>query len=335
MRGIKLRAPGGLESLAVSDLPDPGLPGPGEIRVRVEASSLNYHDWRVCSEVEPTFFGRIPMADGAGTVEAVGEGVTEFAVGDTAVSTFLPLWQEGRPQFAHMKVIPGDTVDGFACEHVVYPAHWFTLAPAGWSASEAATLPTAAVTAWRALIDDGGLRPGATVLLLGTGGVSIFALQFAKALGAKVIITSSSDEKLARAAELGADHMINYHSTPDWSARVLEITGGQGADHVIETGGAQSLEHSIHAARDGGHVALIGALTGHAVAAPIGLVMRKHLRLQGVVVGSRQHQRDMVATIEALGLRPVIDHVFALDQLADAFRHEKAGGHFGKLCVLC
>lgn len=335
MRGIRLKAPGGLASLAVTELADPGRPGPGEVRVRVHASSLNYHDWRVCSEIEPTFFGRIPIADGAGVVEAVGEGVRDFAAGDAVISIFLPHWQEGRPQLRHMQAIPGDTVDGYACESVVRPAAWFTRAPAGWSHAEAATLPTAAVTAWRALVEDGGLRAGATVLALGTGGVSIFALQFAKALGARVIITSSSDDKLARAVALGADHAINYRTTPDWGARVLELTQGEGADHVIETGGAGSLDQSIHAARDGGHVALIGALTGHAVAAPIALVMRKHLRLQGVVVGSRQHQQAMVAGIEALRIRPVIDRVFTLEELAEGFRYEKAGSHFGKLCVLC
>lgn len=258
----------------------------------------------------------------------------EFAVGDAVISLFLPRWQEGRPAFRHMEVIPGDTVDGYACEYVVRPTEWFTRAPAGWSHVEAATLPTAAVTAWRALVEDGSLRAGGTVLLLGTGGVSIFALQFAKALGAKVIITSSSDEKLRRAAELGADHGINYRTTPDWAAQVMALTDGRGADHVIETGGAESLEQSIDAARDGGHIALIGALTGHPVAAPIGVVMRKHLRLQGVVVGSRAHQQAMVEAIEALRLRPVVDRVFTLDELGDGFRYEKAGSHFGKLCVL-
>jgi len=334
MRGITLQAPGGLDALAIRETSDPGPPGPGEVRVRVRASSLNYHDWRVCSTVQnPAFYGIVPMADGAGVVEAVGEGVREFVVGDMVISVFLPMWQEGRPRMDHMKVIPGDTVDGYACEYVVRPADWFTRAPAGWSAVEAATLPTAGVTAWRALIEDGALRAGATVLTLGTGGVSLFALQFAKALGAKVVITSSSDEKLERARAFGADHTINYRTTTDWATEVVSLTGGRGADHVLEMGGADTLEQSVLAARDGGHIALIGALTGHAVQAPIGLVMRKHVNLQGVVVGSRMHQQSMVDAIEALGLRPVVDKVFGLDELADAFRFEKAGRHFGKVCV--
>ncbi|MGE4432257.1 MAG: NAD(P)-dependent alcohol dehydrogenase [Sphingobium sp.] len=333
MRGIRIGDPGGPATLQVRALPIPPPPGPGEIAVRLAATSLNYHDWRVCSDDSDTFAGRIPMADGAGVVEAIGAGVDEFRVGDRVISVFLPDWQHGRPAFQHMRTIPGDTVDGYACEQVVRPATWFTHAPRDWSLEEAATLPTAALTAWRALMEDGGLQPGATVLALGTGGVSIFALLFARAMGARVILTSSSDAKLERARALGADQVVNYRATPDWGAEVLRLTDGRGADHVIETGGAATLGQSVQAARDGGHIALIGALSGHATEAPISLVMRKHLRLMGVVVGSRAQQQAMVEAIDATGIRPVIDRVFPLKQLAEAFQFERAGGHFGKICI--
>jgi NADPH:quinone reductase-like Zn-dependent oxidoreductase len=198
MKAIVLHAPGGLERLELVDIPDPGVPGPGEIRVRLHASSLNYHDYGVVSGRMPTEERRIPMSDGAGVVEAVGEGVTEFKAGDPVVSCFFPGWLEGPPPIGNFSTVPGDGVDGYAREAVVRPATWFTRAPEGFSHAEAATLTTAGLTAWRALVVNGGLKAGDVVLVLGTGGVSIFALQLAKAMGATIIATSSSDEKLER-----------------------------------------------------------------------------------------------------------------------------------------
>jgi len=333
MKAVTLGTPGGLDRLKLVDKPEPQAPAVGEIRVRVHASSLNYHDYRVVLGGIPTSDGRVPMADGAGVVEAVGQGVTEFAVGDHVVSCFFPQWQDGSPAVGDFATVPGDGVDGYAREIVVRPASWFTRSPQGFSHAEAATLTTAGLTAWRALVVDGGLKPGDTVLVLGTGGVSIFALQFAKRMGATVIATSSSDEKLKRVRALGADHTINYKTEPKWGDAVRQWTGGRGVDHVIEVGGPGTLPQSIAAVRIGGHIALIGALTGRSGETPIAALFLKQVQLQGLIVGSRRHQQEMVRAIDATGLRPVIDRTFGLEAIADAFRYEESGKHFGKICL--
>jgi NADPH:quinone reductase-like Zn-dependent oxidoreductase len=333
MKAIQLRAPGGLERLELVDLPDPGTPGPGQIRVRIHASSLNYHDLGVVSGNMPSADRRIPMADGAGVVEAVGTGVSEFAIGDHVVSTFFPNWLNGDPVAGDFSTVPGDGVDGYAREWEVAEATAFTHAPHGWSHAEAATLTTSGLTVWRALVVNGGLKAGDTVLVQGTGGVSVFALQVAKALGATVIATSSSDQKLERARQLGADHLVNYRREPEWAKPVLEITGGRGVDHVVEVGGPGTLAQSIQAARVGGHIALIGVLTGAAGPVPTaGLTVRQQ-RLQGLIVGSRQHQKDLVRALDVLAIRPVIDKSLPLANLSEAFRLQQAGGHFGKICL--
>ena len=333
MKSVRLRSPGGLDNLQPFDTEPARDPGPGEVRVRLAASSLNYHDYGVASRPGWQADGRIPMSDGAGTVEAVGPGVAEFAVGDRVVSTFFPTWEDGPATISDFATVPGDGVDGYAREGFTGPAACFTLAPRGYSHAEAATLTTAGLTAWRALVVDGGLKGGDTVLVLGTGGVSVFALQFAKAMGATVIATSSSDAKLERVRALGADHAINYHAHPDWGARVRDWTGGRGVDHVVEVGGPGTLPQSIAAVRVGGHIALIGVLTGRAGEVPTGAFMLKQARLQGLIVGSRREQRDMVRAIDAIGLKPVIDRSFPLDGLADAFRHQESGAHFGKIVL--
>ncbi|TDO03464.1 MULTISPECIES: zinc-dependent alcohol dehydrogenase family protein [Halomonas] len=333
MKVVTLRQPGGLDQLDITDQAAPGEPGPDEIRVRIHASSLNYHDYGVVSGAMPAADGRIPMSDGAGVVEAVGENVEEFEVGDAVVSTFFPHWLDGPARIGDFTTVPGDGVDGYAREQVVRPAHWFTHAPSGYSYAEAATLTTAGLTAWRALVVDGGLKAGDTVLVLGTGGVSIFALQFAKMMGARVIATSSSDEKIERLKELGADYTLNYKAEPEWGKRVRELTERRGVDHVIEVGGPGTLPQSIDAVRIGGYISLIGVLTGRGGEIPTAKLMAKQARLQGLIVGSRNHQQEMVRGIEAGGLRPVIDRSFALDEIADAFRHQEAGRHFGKICL--
>ena len=229
--------------------------------------------------------------------------------------------------------MPGDGVDGYAREAVTCPATSFTLAPEDFSHAEAATLTTAGLTAWRALVVEGGLKAGDTVLVLGTGGVSIMALQFAKLMGATVIVTSSSDEKLIRAHALGADHTINYKAHEGWGTQVRDWTGGRGVDHVIEVGGPGTLPQSIMAVRVGGHIALIGVLTGRGGAVPTAALMVKQARLQGLIVGSRREQADMVRAIDATGFKPVIDRSFGLGKIAVAFRHQSSGGHFGKICL--
>jgi NADPH:quinone reductase-like Zn-dependent oxidoreductase len=333
MKAIALRSPAGLDRLELIDMPDPGPPGPGEIRVRLHASSLNYHDYLVASGRIRTADGRVPMSDGAGVVEAVGEGVTEFTVGDQVISRFFPEWHDGPPTVGDFSTVPGDGVDGYAREAAVRPATSFTRAPRSLSHAEAATLPTAGLTAWRALVVDGGLKAGDVVLALGTGGVSIFALQIAKMMGATVIATSSSDEKLERVRAMGADLTINYRQHDDWGARARDWSGGRGVDHVIEVGGPGTLAQSIAAVRVGGHISLIGVLTGLGGEVPTAALMAKQARLQGLIVGNRRHQVELVRAIDATGLRPVIDRSFALVEIADAFRHEESGAHFGKISL--
>ena len=299
MKAIQLHAPASLENLTLVDLPDPSAPGPGEIAVRLRASSLNYHDYAVVKGMIPTAENRVPMSDGAGDVTAVGEGVTGFAVGDLVVSTFFPDWIDGTPPEGGFQRVPGDGIDGYAVEQAVGPATSWTQAPEGYNAAEAATLTCAGLTAWRALFVDGDIKPGDTVLVQGTGGVSVFALQFAKAAGATVIATSSSDAKLERLKELGADHLINYKAVEAWGAKALELTAGKGVDCVVEIGGPGTLDQSMVACRIGAHIALIGVLTGFAGPVQTALLMAKNLRVQGLTVGSRQQQIDMIAAIDA------------------------------------
>jgi len=333
MKAMTVGSPASLESLAFAERPDPGEPGPGQIRVALHGSSLNYHDLGVVTGRMPAAPGRIALADAGGVVEAIGDGVTDFSVGDAVVSCFFPDWQDGHPTIGDFARTPGDGIDGFATEAAVAPATAFTHAPRGYDAVEAATITTAGLTAWRALVGDGGLKAGDVVLLLGTGGVSIWGLQIAKAMGATVVVTSSSDEKLERARGLGADHVVNYRSVPDWGIAVRDWTGGCGVDHVLELGGAGSLANSIAAVKVGGHIALIGTVTGIAGAVPTASLMAKQARLQGLIVGSRRQQQAFVRAIDAIGIRPVVDRRFSLAELPDAFRYQLTSGHFGKIGV--
>lgn len=301
--------------------------------MRIRASSLNYHDYAVVAGAMGPAEVRIPMADGAGEVIAVGRAVTEFAVGDRVVSTFFPNWQDGEPAEEGFSGTPGDGIDGFACEQVTKSVQSFTHAPKGYSHTQAATLTTAGVTAWRALFADGSLQPGETVLVQGTGGVSIFALQFAKLAGARVIATSSDDSKLARLEQLGADDLINYRAEPQWGERVRQMTGGRGVDHVVEVGGPETLLQSMIAARIRGHIALIGVLTGSSGSFPTGLALARQLRLQAMLVGSRRHQIETIRAIEATNLHPVIDRTFPLEEIVQAFQYQESGRHFGKICL--
>jgi NADPH:quinone reductase-like Zn-dependent oxidoreductase len=333
MKAIQVRLPATLDSLTLVDMPDPGTPGPGEIRVRIRASSLNYHDYAVVTGAIATADNRVPMSDGAGEVVAIGAGVTDFAVGDAVVSTFFPNWVDGQRRGSGFDAVPGDGVDGYAREDVVLSTAYFTHAPNGYSHAEAATLTCAGVTAWRALVVDGHLKAGDTVLVQGTGGVSIFALQIAKAMGATVVATSSSDEKLERLKALGADHLINYRTQEKWGKGVLAVTGGVGVDHVVEIGGSGTLDQSMVAARSGGHIAMIGVLSGYRSPVTTAMLMQKELRVQGLTVGSCRHQIDLIAAINATGIWPVLDRAFPLADLAAAFRHQESGTHFGKITV--
>jgi NADPH:quinone reductase-like Zn-dependent oxidoreductase len=327
-----VKAPGGLDNIVVESRAEP-LPGPGQILVRVRASSLNFHDLAVVSGMIKTADGRIPMSDGSGEVVGLGDGVSAIQVGDHVLSTFFPNWASGGPARQRLMGVPGDHVDGFAAEYVAMPATAFTRLPKGWSFAQAATLPCAALTAWRALMVEARIKPGDVVLTQGTGGVSIFALQFAKAAGATVIATSSSDEKLARLKALGADHLVNYKSDPKWGRSAAALAGGQGVDAIVEVGGPGTLSQSIQASRIGGHISLIGVLTGFAGEVPTALAMSKNVTIKGVTVGSCQDQLEMIAAIDANGIKPVIDSTFALDEIAAAFRHQVSQRHFGKICL--
>ncbi|MEZ0496962.1 NAD(P)-dependent alcohol dehydrogenase [Sphingomonas sp. IW22] len=333
MKAMTTGSPATLDTLRFTECDDPGQPGRGEIRVALHGSSLNFHDLGVVTGRMPASAGRVALADGGGVVEAVGDGVTEFAPGDQVVSCFFPDWQDGPATIGDFSRTPGDGIDGFATSHVVRPATAFTRAPRGFDHVEAATITTAGLTAWRALVGDGGLKAGDVVLLLGTGGVSIWGLQIAKAMGATAIVTSSSGEKLERARELGADHVVNYREVQDWGRAVQDWTGGRGVDHVLELGGAGTLPNSINAVRVGGHIALIGTVAGVVGDVPTAALMAKQARLQGLIVGSRRQQQDFVRAIETTGIRPIVDRRFPLAELPDAFRFQETAGHFGKIGV--
>jgi len=335
MKAIVVGTPAGINTLAVKELPDPGQPKAGQIRVALHATSLNFHDFLVANGTIPTEDGRVLMSDGAGVVEAVGEGVTEFMVGDHVVSCFFPQWIDGLPfnAVSNFHGTPGDGINGYATEYAVRSATAFTHVPRGWSHAEAATITTAGLTAWRALVVNGQLKAGDSVLVMGTGGVSIAALQIAKSMGARVIATTGSDKKFEQLRELGADHIINYRKTPDWGQHVLELTDGRGVDHIVEVGGAGTLTQSIKAAKVGSHIALIGVLTGFSGEMPTMELMSKQIRLQGLIVGNRRQQQEYVAALEQTGIRPIIHSSFPLEQLADAFRLQEHGEHFGKLVV--
>jgi NADPH:quinone reductase-like Zn-dependent oxidoreductase len=324
----------GLQHLKLAEV-DPPRPGPGEIVLDVKALSLNYRDLMVVKgwynpklELPAT-----PISDGAGVVAAVGEGVERVQVGDRVVSHFIAGWIDGPFKGEYVGTTLGTPRAGLAAEQVLLPAEAVLPLPAGYDFTQAATLPIAALTAWSALVTAGRLAGGQTVLSLGTGGVSIFALQLAKALGARVIITSSSDQKLARARELGADHTINYRTQPDWDRAVLEVTNRLGADVTVETGGAGTLNRSLNATRAGGVVAMLGALTGLQGKLDLAPVLMKRLHIAGIMVDSRAAFEAMIHFIEQHGIRPVIDRVFPFEQLPEAFRLMEAGGHFGKIVI--
>ncbi len=332
MQAITLKSPGGLEQLSLKSI-EPQPPGPGEIQVEVKASSLNFHDYVVVLGLLPTDDGRIPLSDGAGIVTAVGEGVSQFQAGDKVLSHFFPRWQDGRPSFERIQGVPGDNVDGFAADSVTAPANTFSRMPRNLDFAEAATLTCAGLTAWRALMVETHLCPGDWVLVQGSGGVSVFALQFAKMIGCRVIATSSSDNKLSRLKKLGADVLINYKKNPDWGDKVLEVTGGHGADLVVEVGGSGTIAQSVRAIAFDGCISMIGVLTGISGEVPTAELFQKNARIHGITVGSQQHQADMIAAVEANDMHPVIDSRYPLAQLAEAFRHQESQQHFGKICI--
>lgn len=324
----------GLEHLKLEEA-DPPRPGLGEVLIDIRAFSLNFRDLMVIKGLyNPRLkLPAVPISDGAGVVSAVGEGVTRVRVGDEVVSHFVSGWIDGPFKAEYAGTTLGLPMPGLAAEQVVLPADAIVPIPTGYDFKQSATLPIAALTAWSALVTEGNLQPGQTVLTLGTGGVSIFALQLAKATGATVIITSSSDEKIAKARELGADHGVNYRTNPDWHKEVLKLTDGLGADVTVETGGAGTLNNSMKATRAGGVIAMLGALTGLQGGVDLSLVLMKRLRIHGVLVDSRAAFEDMNRFIEQRSIQPVIDRVFPFENFPDALRLMESAAHFGKIVV--
>ena len=315
--------------------PDPH-PGPGEVRLAMRASALNYRDLLVPLHGYGSRMKALPLimlGDGVGVVDSVGEGVTRVRAGDRVCPLFFQSWMGGEPDRQRLSLSLGCELDGTMAEYLVLPENGVAPAPAHLDDAEAASLPTAAVTAWRALVTEGRVQPGESVLVQGTGGVSLFALQFAKLQGARVICTSSSDDKLARARTLGADATINYRANPDWGKRVRELAGGDGVDHIVEVGGEGTLPQSLRAVRPGGTISLIGVLAGGTMSAALGQIVTRHVRMQGITVGSADDFAAMTRAITQHHLRPVIDRIFAFEALRDALAYLASGRHCGKVCI--
>jgi NADPH:quinone reductase-like Zn-dependent oxidoreductase len=333
MKAYRLHEFSGPSGLKLEDIPNPA-PGPGEVLVRLRAISLNYRDLMMTKGVyNPKLkLPIVPVSDGAGEVVATGAGADRYKEGERVVVPFMPGWLEGPPDEEKARSALGGGGPGLLAEQAVIPAAALLPIPGHFSFEEAAALPCAGVTAWNAVVASGHIKPGDAVLVLGTGGVSLFALQFARLAGARVIATSGSDQKLARALQLGASDGINYKSTPEWDKRVRELTAGIGVDQVIEVGGAGTLPKSVRSVRLGGYIALIGVLSGLGEISPLPILM-KNIRVQGIFVGSRSMFQDMNRAIETSQLRPVIDRVFPFEQAVAALEHLEGGAHFGKVVV--
>lgn len=324
----------GIDSLELKDLPTPALQ-PGQVLIQVEAVSLNYRDLLVTlGHYNPKMhLPRIPASDGAGVVKAVGEGVTRVKPGDRVCGSFMQNWIDGRPTQDKIRGALGGDIDGMLAEEVVLHEQGLVKIPDYLSIEEASTLPCAALTAWNALVNAAHLTSGETVLIQGTGGVSIFALQFAKTMGARVLGTSGSYEKLERARKLGLDAGLNYRTQPEWAKWVIEHTNGQGADVIVEVGGAGTFSQSLAAVRIGGTVAQIGVLSQSTEPLHIPLILHKQVHIQGIYVGSRTQFEDMNRALEQNRIQPVIDNIYAFHDLPAALRHMQSATHFGKIVV--
>jgi NADPH:quinone reductase-like Zn-dependent oxidoreductase len=335
MRAYQLPKGGaGIETLGQVDRPDP-KPAYRQVLVKVKACSLNFRDLAIArgSYRMPVRENLIPLSDGAGEVIEIGPGVTRVKPGEHVAGNFFQRWSGGAPAADVHKSALGGGIDGMLGEYAVLDEDGVVKIPAHLSLQEGATLPCAAVTVWHAMIEHAKLKAGDTVLLQGTGGVSIFGLQFARAMGIAAIVTSSSDDKLKRAKTLGAAHGINYKTNPDWDKAAVEFTGGRGVDHVVEVGGAATLRRSFHAIRVGGKITLIGGLSGGASELNPGLIFARRANVQGISVGSTQMFMAMNRAIQLSAIKPVIDKVFAFDDAQAAYRHMASGAHFGKIVI--
>lgn len=331
MKAMVIRGEG-IDALEAEDRPAETL-GAEDVRIRMTATSLNYRDLATVMSGGRGATQLVPNSCGAGTVVEAGAAVTRVAVGDRVTPMFFQRWLAGPPTRQGLQSALGGAIDGCLREEMVLNQQGVTRIPEYMSDDEAATLPCAGLTAWRALVDEGNLRAGETVLVQGTGGVSIFAAQFAKLFGAEVIVTSSSDEKLERAKTLGADHTINYRTTPKWSEAARKITGGRGVDHIVEVGGADTLQQSIEAVALGGNIHIIGVLSGFVKDVMVASIFGANAKLHGITVGSRLMFEQMIRAMALHETRPVIDQTFGFDDSRAAFELMQRGGHFGKIVI--
>ncbi len=334
MKVFEIRDQWSLDNLQIGERPMPA-PGPGQVLLRMKAASLNWRDRIVPLRGYGSKTGTlplIPVSDGMGEVVDLGLGVTRVKVGDRVCPTILPNWISGEPDEERL-VLRGGPLDGVMAEWMAVDQEAVVQVPDHLSDEAAATLPCAALTAWSALITNGQIKPGDKVLIQGTGGVSLFALQFAKLAGAHVILLSGSDEKIQRAIALGADHGINYKKVPEWGKEVRKLAGGDGVDHVVEVGGEATLPQSLRAVRTAGTLSVIGVLSGSAMTASLGMIVTRQIRLQGITVGSRDGFEAMVRAIAQARIQPQVDRVFAFEELHQALDYLGSGAQFGKICI--
>jgi NADPH:quinone reductase-like Zn-dependent oxidoreductase len=331
MKSIQIKNQGGLDNLILVESDEP-QPLTGEVLVRWRATSLNFHDYLVANGSIPVADGQVPMSDGAGEVVAIGAGVKKWQVGNKVMSLFFPNWLDGLASAATTNRTSGENSPGFATELSCVHAESLTAMPQGYSFSEAATLPCAALTAWRALVVEGRIKVGDRVLVEGSGGMSIFALQIAKAAGAFVYATTSNKDKEQRLISLGADHVLNYRTDENWGKTVFKHSGG-GVEHVLDVGGGTTMAQSVEAIGFGGNVASIGILGGRKAEFVLPKLFFKHAHINGIAVGNRRAQEEMVRAIEQSEWRPVIDKSFGLSEISDAFRYQETGQHFGKIVL--
>ena len=335
MRVFQIEGDWGMDHLKLSTRPEP-KDGPGQVLVKMMASSLNYRDLVVPNRGYGNHTGTlplIPVSDGVGVVSAIAPGVTRVAVGDRVCPTFFQNWISGEPDLERLTRSLGGPIDGTVTDIMCLPEEGVIKVPAHLSDLEAATLPCAALTAWSALVTCGNIRPGDRVLVQGCGGVALFGVAFAKLLGAHVTVISSSEERLERVKQLGADAGINYRSTPEWAKATRDITAGRGYDLILELGGEKTLPQSLRCIRPGGTVAMIGILSGSAMATSLGLIITRQVRLQGVTVGHRDGFEAMLRAIDQHRLKPVVDRVFPFEELKEAMAYVQTGAQFGKVCL--